>query len=175
MSGLPSDPSLLGVARVIQLALTPIFLLSGIAALLNVFSGRLARVADQVDLVSHQLADERGEEVEHLKLQLASLRRRSHILDAAMVLGGVGGVATGLSVLTLFIGALNRGGSGSDVLLFTFGLGVVCTVAAVGAFLIESLLSSRGVRREVTRAEQSGGRRLPLPLQNLWRGRAPHP
>src|SRR4051812_512761 len=36
------------VAHIIQAALMPVFLLSGIATLLNVFSTRLARVADQV-------------------------------------------------------------------------------------------------------------------------------
>jgi len=37
------------VAHVIQVALTPVFLLSGIASLLSVLSTRLARVADRVD------------------------------------------------------------------------------------------------------------------------------
>ena len=36
------------VAHVIQVALTPVFLLSGIATLMNVFSTRLARVADLI-------------------------------------------------------------------------------------------------------------------------------
>ena len=35
------------VVHIIQVSLTPVFLLSGIATLLNVFSTRLARVADQ--------------------------------------------------------------------------------------------------------------------------------
>jgi len=43
------SPTLLSVVHIIQVALTPVFLLSGIATLLNVFSTRLARVADQVD------------------------------------------------------------------------------------------------------------------------------
>src|SRR5438552_9702331 len=43
------------IAHVIQVALTPVFLLSGIATLLNVFSTRLARVADHVDAVSKVL------------------------------------------------------------------------------------------------------------------------
>jgi hypothetical protein len=42
------------VAHVIQVALTPIFLLSGIATLLNVFSTRLARVADRVDQITSE-------------------------------------------------------------------------------------------------------------------------
>ena len=34
------------IAHIIQIVLTPVFLLSGIATLLGVFSNRLARVAD---------------------------------------------------------------------------------------------------------------------------------
>jgi hypothetical protein len=37
------------VTHVIQVALTPVFLLTAVAALLNVFSTRLGRVADRVD------------------------------------------------------------------------------------------------------------------------------
>ena len=40
------------VAHIIQVALTPVFLLSGIATLLNVFSTRLARVADRVEQIT---------------------------------------------------------------------------------------------------------------------------
>jgi hypothetical protein len=43
------------VAHVIQVALTPVFLLSGIASLLGVLSTRLARVADRVDALAEQL------------------------------------------------------------------------------------------------------------------------
>ena len=35
------------IAHIIQVALTPVFLLSGIATLLNVFSTRLSRVGDR--------------------------------------------------------------------------------------------------------------------------------
>ena len=47
--------SLDSVAHIIQVALTPVFLLSAIGTLLNVFATRLARVADRVDLLSQQL------------------------------------------------------------------------------------------------------------------------
>ncbi len=45
------------VAHVIQVALTPVFLLSGIATLLNVFSTRLARVADRVDQITKAIEE----------------------------------------------------------------------------------------------------------------------
>lgn len=58
--------SLDSVTHIIQVALTPIFLLSGIAALLNVFSTRLARVADRVDQLA--LALERANAADGLRL-----------------------------------------------------------------------------------------------------------
>ena len=47
-----TDSALDIIAHIIQVALTPVFLLSGIATLLNVFSTRLARVADRVETVT---------------------------------------------------------------------------------------------------------------------------
>jgi hypothetical protein len=79
------------IAHIIQLALTPVFLLSGIATLLNVFSTRLARVADQVEAVGNALGDADGPERRGLSAQLARLHRRSIALDVAVVLAGVGG------------------------------------------------------------------------------------
>ena len=61
---------------VIQLALTPVFLLAAVAALLNVFSTRLGRVADRVDLLSAELQREAAD-TEFLSAQLDRLRRRS--------------------------------------------------------------------------------------------------
>src|SRR5215471_4856446 len=96
------------LTHIIQVALTPVFLLSAIAALLNVFSTRLGRVADRVDEVSAQLesATERG--ANHLPAQFKYLRRRSIALDVAVVLATVGGAATSASALALFVGALRE-------------------------------------------------------------------
>jgi hypothetical protein len=58
------------VAHIIQVALTPVFLLSGIATLLNVFSTRLARVADRVDQITKGLEDTDAGEVALLAVQL---------------------------------------------------------------------------------------------------------
>ena len=149
----PVDADLLRVAHVIQLALTPVFLLSGVGALLNVFSGRLARVADQVAAASRELEasqDERRRAT--LQRRLGALNVRTFILDAAVALGATGGVATSVSVLTLFVGAFHH--VGATVLLLSFGAGVVCTVGALCAYLAESLLASAGVRSAVRHAER---------------------
>jgi hypothetical protein len=43
---MPTSP-IADIARVIQLSIAPVFLISGIAALLSVLSGRLARLVDR--------------------------------------------------------------------------------------------------------------------------------
>src|SRR6516164_863781 len=77
------------VAHVIQVALTPVFLLSGIATLLNVFSTRLGRVADRVDQITKAIEEADADENADLAVQLSHLRRRSLALDTAVVLGAV--------------------------------------------------------------------------------------
>jgi hypothetical protein len=94
------------VAHVIQVALTPVFLLSGIASLLSVLSTRLARVADRVDALAEQLEADGPIDRRKLRRRLAYLRRRSHVLDAAVMMGTLGGVATSCAALLLFVGTL---------------------------------------------------------------------
>jgi len=53
----PSPEAFSDMARAIQLALAPVFLLTGIAGLLNVMTGRLARIVDRVRQLSGDTAD----------------------------------------------------------------------------------------------------------------------
>lgn len=133
--------SLSFVAHVIQLALTPIFLLSGIATLLNVFSARLARVSDRVDQVTKAIETGDADQT----IQLANLRRRSLALDIAVILGAVGAAATCASVLTLFVGTL-KDAAVAALLLATFGLAVACALGAIVAYTAEMLMTGSGVR-----------------------------
>ena len=94
------------VGRVIQVALTPVFLLSRIASLLSVLSTRLARVADRVGALADQLEADGPVDRRKLWRRLAYLRRRSHVLDAAVMMGTLGGVATSCAALLLFVGTL---------------------------------------------------------------------
>jgi len=80
------------------------------------------------------------------------LRRRSFILDGAVVLASLGAVMTGISVLTLFLGAL-RDATTASVLFACFGIALLCTIAAIGAFLTEILVAGRGVWVEVARGQ----------------------
>jgi hypothetical protein len=142
------------VAHVIQVALTPVFLLSGIASLLSVLSTRLARVADHVHVLADQLEAAGPVDRRRLRLRLAYLRRRSHVLDAAVMMGTLGGVATSCAALLLFVGTL-RDRPGLS-LFVAFGLALLFTIGALSAFLIEMLLASRGLRDQANCANAVG-------------------
>src|ERR1700674_5885802 len=142
------------VAHIIQVSLTPVFLLSGIATLLNVFSTRLARVADRVDAVGKALEGADPDEAKALSAQLAYLHRRSLVLDVAVVLGAIGGAATCGAVLALFVGAL-RESTIATVLFFFFGIAVGCALGAIVAFTAEMLMASVGIRTEVAEGRRS--------------------
>jgi len=162
------------IAHIIQVALTPVFLLSGIATLLNVFSARLARVADQVDAVSKALDGADAEQAEVLSARLARLHRRSVALDVAVVLGAVGGAATCGAVLVLFVGAL-REATIAAMLFALFGLAVLCALGAICAFTAEMLIASIGIRgaaaegRRSVPAADAGGSAEPQPRANVAR------
>jgi hypothetical protein len=152
----PATAPLDSVAHIIQLALTPIFLLSGIAALLNVFATRLARVGDRVDQIAKQMEGSEPEQIAVLALQLAELRRRSVALDVAVVLAAAAAASTCGSVLTLFVGAVGDKFAAS-VLFGAFAAAVVCTIGAIIAYTVEMLMTGSGVRAQVeARREPSG-------------------
>jgi len=135
-------------------ALTPIFLLSGIATLLNVFSTRLARVADRVEQITKQMNETDGAQSVELARALLHLRRRSLALDAAVVLGAIAAAATCASVFTLFVGAL-RASTIASLLFTTFGVAIACTISAIAAFAVEMMMAGSGVRAEVARQRLS--------------------
>ncbi|MCJ2069279.1 DUF2721 domain-containing protein [Methylobacterium sp. J-030] len=145
------------IAHIIQVALAPAFLLSALATLLNVFSTRLGRISDKVDALSAEAAQ--GQQAtdavaRRLSRRLTFLRRRSFVLDIAVALASLGSCLIGLAVLTLFVGAL-RDGATASVLFACFGAALICTVAAIAAFMTEILMAGRGVRDEVDRQQDA--------------------
>jgi hypothetical protein len=153
----PAFSKLDDVAHIIQVALTPVFLLSGIGTLINVFSTRLARVADQVDKIAETVARASDGEKAVLGHRLDRLRLRSRALDVAVILGAIGGSATCAAVLTLFYGALRNGVAASALYGF-FGLAIACTIAALCAFTVEMVMASRLLRLRIARGERDAER-----------------
>ena len=72
------------VAHAIQLALAPVFLLTGIAGLLNVVAGRLARIIDRGRSLTEQSLPQHLEDPDALNKELNRLERRRHYASLAI-------------------------------------------------------------------------------------------
>jgi hypothetical protein len=145
---LPDVTSVSDAARLIQTALTPVFMLSAIGTLLNVFNTRLSRVSDHMthlnDLLKGSL--DAGEE-HNLRAHLRRLVRRTEMLDASIALGAVGGASTCGAAFVLFVGSI-RASAVESWLIGMFALALVCTVGSLVMFMGDSLLAWHGLRRD---------------------------
>ena len=149
MGSLAAAAPLDSIAHIIQTSLAPVFLLSGVATLLNTLATRLARVSDIMRRVAAQLeeASPGTDKVQLLQIRLRRLQQRNTVLIVALACGTVAGASTCIAILTLFVGALSDRGTASVLFAF-FGLAVICTTAALVAFLAETLLAWSGLRAE---------------------------
>ncbi len=136
------------IAHVIQVALTPVFLLSGIGTLLNVFNTRLARVSDHTDHTNELLkADPEDEGAALLRRHHCRLHRRRVALDVAIALGAFGGASACGAAFALFVGVL-RDAATATALFVMFGIALGCTVGALAAFIGDTFLAWHGLQRE---------------------------
>ena len=140
------------IAHIIQVSLAPAFILTALAQMLNVFSTRLARIADKVNATARDLQRANIAEAHRLSIELSYLRRRSYVLDGAVVFVCLSAAMILCSILMLFVGAL-RDAAAASGLFACFGVGLFFTLCALGAFLTEILMAGRGVRVEVDRQQ----------------------
>jgi hypothetical protein len=148
MSNLDPGDAVDSIAHIVQVALTPVFLLSGIGTLLNVFNTRLSRVSDHRAYVTTLLRGETdADQQTWLRAHLLRLRRRTLVLDASVVLGAIGGASTCGAAFVLFVGSM-RDTAIATWLYALFGLALGCTACALIAFLADSVLAWHGLRRE---------------------------
>jgi hypothetical protein len=76
----------IAVAHVIQLAVAPVFLLSGIGAILAVMTSRLGRIIDRARVLEERLDRAAPELLAALRADLAILSRRAKLISAAITL-----------------------------------------------------------------------------------------
>ncbi|MGB3750865.1 MAG: DUF2721 domain-containing protein [Arcobacteraceae bacterium] len=92
------------VSQLIQLSVAPVFLLAGVAGLLNVFTGRLARIMDQVYKLD---AKESAEGVSpHSISRRKFLTMRMFNINLAIFLSTATGLFVALVILSMFMSIL---------------------------------------------------------------------
>ncbi|GBR04750.1 DUF2721 domain-containing protein [Acetobacter oeni] len=136
------------VAHLIETALTPVFLLSGVGTLLNLFNTRSARVSDQIEKATDLLDDELNKSGrKNLNKHIRRLRYRIMVLDVSIMFGGIAGAATCGAAFVLFLGSV-RDASIALWLVGLFGAALLATVAALAAFIGDCFLSWTSLRTD---------------------------
>jgi hypothetical protein len=93
------------VTHAIQLALAPVFLLTGIAGMLNVMAGRLARIIDRGRWLGEQEPPQRLS-ADAVAIELLSLERRRHLASAAITASTLAALLVCMVIAVLFIEVL---------------------------------------------------------------------
>jgi hypothetical protein len=145
MSVMQTFPAVSTIAQTIQLSLSPVFMLTGIGALLNVLVGRMARVVDRVRDLEAQHPRSTGVEHDRLVWELRLLDRRINVINASLFLAVSSAVMTCLVVALLFVAELAGLRFGTVVASF-FILAMALLISALIGFTIEVRISLRAVR-----------------------------
>jgi hypothetical protein len=94
------------VAHAIQLALAPVFLLTGIAGILNVMASRLARIIDRGRHLTEHPVQPQAHLGETLRVELGSLDRRRHLASSAITASTFSALLVCTVIVALFVEAL---------------------------------------------------------------------
>lgn len=146
------DFARLDIAHLIQSAVAPVFLLSGVAATLGVLTNRLARIVDRARTLEQRARTETGG-AEQLHRSLAVLARRARYINAAIALCALSALLVALVVVTLFANAFLAAGLALTIaLLFTGAM--LLLAGAFMTFLLEVRLATATLR--IGLQEQAG-------------------
>jgi hypothetical protein len=100
------DPTeLSGIARIIQLSIAPVFLLTGIGAILGVMTNRLSRVIDRARALEAKLETQGASAGSSEHLELARLGRRARLVGRAITLCTLTALLVSGVIAILFLSA----------------------------------------------------------------------
>ena len=131
---------------ILQLAIGPVILISGVGLLLLSMTNRFGRIIDRSRLMTQDL--QAAPDPGTVLAQLRILARRARILRASIVLATLSVLLAALLIISLFLGALlGLPVAAMIVILFVLCLG--CLIAALGFFISDLNLSLRALWLEI--------------------------
>ena len=124
------------VAHAIQLAVAPVFLLSGVRVLLGVLTTRLSRIVDRARATEDRLHQDPLHDTAETTQQLRVLARRARLINVAITLITVTALLVALVVALLFASTFAPMNLATPVAVL-FVASMVSLVVALVAFLLE--------------------------------------
>ncbi len=140
-----SPESVSDIAKAIQLALGPVFLLTGIAGMLNVMSGRLSRIIDRGRTLTEGGGSSFSYHPEGIPDELILLEKRRHITSSAITMCTISALLICLVILTLFLEVMLKVPLNWVIGAF-FMAATVAMVVGLAFFLREVHMAARSIR-----------------------------
>jgi hypothetical protein len=142
---LPSAMPITDIAHIIQLAVAPVFLLSGVGVTLTVLTNRLSRIVDRARVLEDLLTTATENLRIGLHADLRTLARRARFINWAITLTTSSGLLVCLVIVSLFVGYfLSLDLSKTIALLFIAA--ILAFVVAFVSFLREVFLATSSLR-----------------------------
>jgi len=129
--------SITTLAHVIQLAVGPVFLLSGIGAILAVLTNRLARVVDRFRTLNNSKDDERAV----YEKEMATLLKRARWIHWAISFCTVSALLICIVIAALFVGSVMNLDP-SSMISMLFILTMLVLISGLLCFLREIFLAT---------------------------------
>jgi hypothetical protein len=140
---------------VIQLAVTPVILLSGVGALMITLTNRMARIVDRTRKLAEQLHGAPEHERVHFDEPLDIMWRRAKLVRLAVTLAGLSMLLSCLLVMVIFVDASMHREFGLEMVVI-FVASIVCLILSLTAFLRDIWMSLWALRIDVQRARPGG-------------------
>jgi hypothetical protein len=139
-----AESAISSIAGAIQLSVAPVFLLTGVGAILGVLTNRLARIVDRSRVLTERLHAD-PEALAHLEADLHLLSARARLVNRAIGLCTFGALLVCLVIVTLFVGAFIDVHLGKVVAL-AFTAAILALIGGLVNFLRETYLATRSLR-----------------------------
>jgi hypothetical protein len=142
---MPNESQVVTIAHVIQLAIAPVFLISGVATFLTVLTNRLGRIIDRARVVETQLGKIDFAGRSHSLEELARLATRARLINLAINLCTVCALLICVVIATLFTATfLTIDLSRSIGIIFIAAM--LSLFLGLLSFLREIVIATRGLR-----------------------------
>jgi cation transport ATPase len=136
------ESHLTDIARVIQLAVAPVFLLTAIATMINALNTRLGRIVDRRRVVQERLQAQETPEAVEAKREIRHLQRRSRLVYQAIFCSVLSALLVCLVVAGAFLGAL-LGVDLARTVASLFIAAMLAMIAGLSLFLREVYVAVR--------------------------------
>jgi Protein of unknown function (DUF2721) len=142
---MPPETPISAIAHVIQLAIAPVFLISGVATLLSVLANRLGRIVDRARALEANLdCTDEAQRTRALD-ELGRLSTRARLVNLAITFGTICALLTCVTIVTLFTGTFLPVNL-SRLITVLFIAAMISLFLALMSFLREVITATRALR-----------------------------